>query len=335
MRPQRKTNEREESNMLNYDEFRKEVQSRVKEFMSEDFQNANITLHETLKNNSHERKGITVQREGISISPTIYLEEFYKSYENGKSMDDVLGKIGDFVEEVSYEEEPKEVYDLQDFSKMQDKVICKLINQKMNRRFLETVPWTKVNDLVEVYMVELDCHEGGSATMSITNSMQNRWEISTEKLHELALDNLSRMHPPVLSRMADVIEELLSGENPRDAKNLLGETKDASDFMYVLTNDIRSFGATTLQYPGVLDMVHDYLGNDFYVVPSSTHEVIIVPKEQSLSPKELGETIREINETQVEREEVLADHAYEYSGEDKKLTILKESMKQKEMDMVR
>lgn len=321
--------------MMNYDEFRKEVQSRVKEFMSEDFQNANITLHETLKNNSYERKGITVQREGISISPTIYLEEFYQSYENGKSMDDILGKIGDFVEEVSYKEEPEALDDLRDYSKLQDKVVCKLVNQKMNRRLLDNMPWTKVNDLAEVYMVELECHESETATMSITNSMLDDWGISKDELHNIAIGNSQRMHPPVLSRMSDVIEELLSGENPRDAKNLLGDTKDASDFMYVLTNDIRSFGAATLQYPEVLNQVRDYLGEDFYVIPSSIHESIIVPKDQSLSPKELGETIREINATQVDRAEVLADHAYEYSGEDKKLTIVKDSMKQKEMDMVR
>lgn len=321
--------------MLNYDEFRDEIQRRVKEFLPEEFQNANIFLHESLKNNSFERKGITIQREGISISPTIYMEEFYRFYENGKPMEDILKKVGSFIEEVSYDKDPKEVVDLKDFSKLQDKVICKLVNQKMNQRLLNTIPWTKVNDLAEVYMVELECHEGGSATMSITNSMQENWNIPTDELHYIAIENLQRMHPPVLARMSDVIHELLGEEDPRDAHNLLGDTKVEDDYMYVLTNDIRSFGAATLQYPEVLDKVRDYLESDFYVLPSSIHEVIIVPKDDRLSPRELGETIREINETQVEREEILADHAYEYTAEDRMLKISQETVKQREMEMER
>ena len=43
---------------------------------------------------------------------------------------------------------------------------------------------------------------------------------------------------------------------------------------------------------------------DNYLLPSSIHEMIIVPKDGNISPKELGEMVRNVNETEVAREEV-------------------------------
>ena len=48
------------------------------------------------------------------------------------------------------------------------------------------------------------------------------------------------------------------------------------------------------------------------MLPSSIHEVIITPDRHQFSYEELSAMVKEINETQVEAEEVLSDHAYYY-----------------------
>jgi hypothetical protein len=61
--------------------------------------------------------------------------------------------------------------------------------------------------------------------------------------------------------------------------------------------------------------------SDFYVFPSSIHELILVPTHDNKNSKEYSDMVREINVTQVAREEVLSDRVYYYSR-DKGLTVL-------------
>ena len=110
-------------------------------------------------------------------------------------------------------------------------------------------------------------------------------------------------------------------------ENLLEIGEDEKqDVMYVLTNSLRNYGAACLFYPHVLEMVGEMLKEDYYVLPSSVHEVIIVPESKALDADEMSEMVVEINETQVEPEEVLSDHAYFYQRDSKKLMARRNGM---------
>ena len=65
-------------------------------------------------------------------------------------------------------------------------------------------------------------------------------------------------------------------------------------------------------YPHVLEMIGEILKEDFYILPSSIHEMIILPKSREIAKEELDAMIQDINHTQVDTEEVLSDHAYLY-----------------------
>jgi hypothetical protein len=91
--------------------------------------------------------------------------------------------------------------------------------------------------------------------------------------------------------------------------------------MYVLSNPVRSFGAACIVYPEVLDMAGQVLGEDYYVLPSSVHEVVLVPVSKSMEPGEMDAMVMEINQTQVAEEEILSDHAYLYQRDAKSLVM--------------
>ena len=63
------------------------------------------------------------------------------------------------------------------------------------------------------------------------------------------------------------------------------------------------------------------LGADYYVLPSSVHEVMIVPDDGGFDSGELEEMVREINATQVAPEEVLSDHIYYYNCGEGRLLV--------------
>ena len=90
--------------------------------------------------------------------------------------------------------------------------------------------------------------------------------------------------------------------------------------MFVLTNSFRSLGAACILYDELLTQLGNFLKENYYILPSSIHEVIIIPESQAPNKDTLNEMVQEVNETQVEPEDVLSDHVYFYNCEKKELT---------------
>ena len=81
--------------------------------------------------------------------------------------------------------------------------------------------------------------------------------------------------------------------------------------MMVLSNQKNFFGASVILYSEQLRKVSEELGQDLYILPSSVHEVILLP-EAGQDPDALRATVKRVNETEVRREEVLTDSVYRY-----------------------
>ena len=60
------------------------------------------------------------------------------------------------------------------------------------------------------------------------------------------------------------------------------------------------------------------------------HELLIVPKSLEMNPKELGEMVRAINQSEVVKEDQLSDRVYTYDREAGKVLQVPESVKQKD-----
>ena len=94
----------------------------------------------------------------------------------------------------------------------------------------------------------------------------------------------------------------------------------AENRMFVLSNQYRHFGAACILYNRVLEDIGNQLNENFYILPSSIHEVIILPEGFSPCEEDLNEMIIDINQTQVSEEEILSNHAYYYDRTERKLT---------------
>ena len=58
---------------------------------------------------------------------------------------------------------------------------------------------------------------------------------------------------------------------------------------------------------------------DFYVLPSSVHETLIIPKDAGMELRDLEQMVQEVNQTQVAPQERLSDHVYEYDAKEHEL----------------
>lgn len=291
---------------MTYYQFVQEVETKIKEVIRDDIE---VCAHTAEKNNGIIRKGIMLSEQGINISPTIYLEEYYRQFQNGDSLDTIAEDIMRLYQEVRF----RKTWDtgkITAYEKVKDKIIYRLVNRQANEKLLKNVPYVPYLDLAIVFCVLLEVTRYGTATMAVSSEHARMWGVSREELLERASENTCRILPDDFSTMSRVIEEL-SGVSQEDGE----------EYMYVLSNRLRSHGAATILYNQRLEGIGIYLKSNYYVLPSSIHEVIIIPEDAAPGKEMLAQMVGEINRTQVACEEVLSDNVYYYDRQKKKLIL--------------
>ena len=199
---------------------------------------------------------------------------------------------------------------------------------------LEQVPHKEVADLSLLCYADLPVDQGGyNATFKITEQMLQKWNVDREELFQIASENTIPANEPVLQNLEEVTRQILMGGAAPE--NLLKKEFDFSNqevILLVLTNEKKNFGAAMMFEPKVMDRLSQSFPEGFYILPSSLHEVLILPDRGGISPKELGAMVREVNRSQVEKMEQLSDRVYHYDKEAQKIVEVPESIERgKEM----
>jgi hypothetical protein len=119
--------------------------------------------------------------------------------------------------------------------------------------------------------------------------------------------------------MDDIITEMMLNNEVEDWGDDGMKALSSGTPMYVLTNKTRIDGAACIVYPDLLDDFAYSIGSSFYVIPSSVHEVILVPAQGMDEAGELKRMIREVNDTQVKVEEILSYSLYYFDKDESKL----------------
>lgn len=293
---------------MTYHQFVHEVEMKVRSCVAD---NISVHVHIAVKNNSCERRGIMMAEKGINISPTIYLEDYYKDFLQGESLEQIAKQILHRYEEVRFHES-WEGASIQSFERIRHLIVYKVINKERNEEMLKEVPHKEVLDLAMVCYVLMKLNNGHMATMLVKKEHLKLWNVTEKEVFEEAKRNVKRLLPAKFSRMRDVLASMLEIQFDED---------DREDFMYVMSNEERSFGAACIFYEGVMEMVYAAIHENYYVIPSSVHEVIILPESMAPCKSEIEETVSEINQTQVEDEKVLSDKVYYYNGRNKQLSM--------------
>lgn len=258
------------------------------------------------KNNGITRTGIVVRREGTNACPVIYVDEFYREGITEKE----IREISDALYEEFFRREPEISADLSDFSefeKARKRLAFKLVSASRNSELLQKTPHKMFYNLAALfyYAVPDDAMPGlcpeESAAILINYHHIRQWGIEPEMLCEAALSNGPILLPGKIESMEEIIGGFMKEEG-------VGQRIP----MFVLSNVRKLFGAACVLYPGILKSFAMEKGQDFYLLPSSVHEMILVPADSDTDPETLCEIVTDINRTQVSPDEVLADSVYFY-----------------------
>jgi len=297
---------------MDYLTFINETASAVSLKMGEQ---AQVSLKTVTKNNNIKLDGITIQMDGENISPTIYLNDYYKRYLNENSIEN----IAEEVIEIYQENKVKNCINVDfftDYSNVEGKIAFKLIHFKENMEQLEGIPYIRFMDLAIVFYCLLSSEFLGNATILIHNSHKAMWGKTTEELYEAALANAQRILPVQIQNIEEILKQEL-GEEIEDV--LEWDLESPKIPMYVISNQDKINGAACILYKNVLKDFAQAIGSYLYILPSSIHEMIVVPKTSSTNPQDLSQIVKETNDNHVEREEILSYSVYEYKRKEDNL----------------
>ena len=274
---------------------------------------AEVTVDKVLKNNGTRLYGLTIKEKGSNLAPTIYLEGFYERYLEGEDISSIEKEILFIYKS----EKPAICFDtgfVKDWENVKRNVVCRVINCELNKEKLEGIPYFQFLDLAVTFSVLVET--GGlpcSGSFTIHNSHIMMWGVTADELYTVALENTRRLEKPEIIRLGDALmeivgKEVVSGE---------GYMPD----MYIFTNKKKLHGASCLLFTDMLQELADKIGSDLFIIPSSIHEAIIVPRTEEVDSSELDGMVNIVNAEQVQPEEILSDHVYKFTRETGKVTM--------------
>ena len=292
---------------MNYEEFKSNLLCELRGYFPED---VSFMEQKVVKNNGVELDAVAIREKGSFVSPNIYINGYYEEYMSDHL---TIGDIACKIHEIylsGAELKDIDIDDFLDFEKARQNIVFKLVNYEKNRERLKDMPYIRYLDLAIVFYYIFPEDKNELASVQITNSHIARWGTTIDEINEIAMRNTPSILQAEIKNIFDIMRSRMNMADLDECR------EDAENFpMYVITNSKGVNGAACLLYPGLLTNFSARFDCDMYIVPSSVHEIIMIPAEKISDCEKYDEMIRFVNETQLAETEVLSDHVYFYTRE--------------------
>ena len=325
---------------MNMKEFETKVEKALKDYEGGQ---SDVRISQVRKNNGILLTGVSLFREQSNITPTVYLDDYLKRYDEGESFGSVMNEIIRLLEE-SGEEKHFDVSSFLEWKRARNRIAYRLVNAEKNSELLKELPHILYLDMAIVFYYLLGEGDFGNASILIYNRHMEQWGVTREQLYAEAQENSRKLLPENLQSMKELMRDILLEDIRRKMKEIPGTEKESGECldllaqemlesvmegredipMYVLTSKAKYYGAACMLYPGVLHSFAAGLGKSLYILPSSIHEVILLGDTGMETAEQLREMVRQVNETQVAADEVLSDSVYYYDLRKEELLRIRE-----------
>ena len=309
---------------MTYRQFLETTKACIKNFLPESYQDKTAVIEPVMKNNGVVLQGLSVRNgETNKVEPVLYLEPFYKEYQDGRSLEDVWRKIAE-----QYDAAQKEVQNVSisiAYEKIKNGLFVSVCNAGQNAQRLQGIPHDIREDLALIYQSRIHLYDGQTGSMVINNRHLSHWGITKEQLQTDAWNNMKKMMPPVFLTMEETLgqlEEKYSYEELSQKKSKPIEEVETDAFLYVLTNKEAYSGAVYMFDDELMAEIAEKLDSNLVVLPSSVHEILILKEMEGMDPFELRMMVEEINRDVVQPEDKLSDEVYRYDKETHSLEVM-------------
>ncbi|MBR0341648.1 MAG: hypothetical protein IJH64_05305 [Oscillospiraceae bacterium] len=248
------------------------------------------------------------------VAPQIYITDLFREYEQGKDLMSIVNEAAASLE-ASRMHAP-EVPELS-HAFLEENLYLTVMNPEMNRQYLSETPYEYLEDMAVVPRVRLT----DEASFAVKDWMLGEYGFTREELFQAARANMENQEYQCFSLNSFVGDFTGTEIGP-----------GPSDGIYVLTNTSSIDGAAAILSEKAMKQAHDAVGEDFFILPSSRHEVLLVPRSSPLSVRELTDMVVTANRTVVEDKDLLSDHVYRYNSSQGSIRMIEPKEESKKID---
>lgn len=254
---------------------------------------------QAINRTGYEYTGLMIRKDGVP-TPVVNIDAIFDDYLIGKvSLDDcyktidrVLTTKPDGIDKTIILEWSKAKERL--FLRVFGKISADTIHRKIADLFL--VPYIQVDDK-------------GAALVRVTSQLLDLWGVSEDVVFVTAKENQESLRPAKIINLAEKLgmPSELGAELP----------------IFVISTD-SACGASAIFYEDMVDTLYEKIGEEFYILPSSIHEVIVLPKSMGHSVAELENMVATINAEEVDEDERLTNSIYTYDFTAREFQVVNE-----------
>ena len=287
---------------MNYTKFMSFVKSHITDYLPEEYKIAEVTLM-PVKKLDEEYIGLTVRKKEQISAPIVNMKLFFEKYQQEDELELVLNDIAELLQT-----EPPTILDpdlLSHYEKIKPLLFIRVSSAKKGEAIQNDSPYQMIGDLLITYHIYVSPGGDGWFSTRVTNEILKTLGVSKETLALDAYLNTPKLFTPKLESLLEAVT---------------GEKEDDPN-MLVVTNEDTAYGANALFIPGMMEDISTKLGGNFFAIPSSIHEFIVVVDDGRVTGMELKDMLKVANETVVRPEEILSYNLYHYDCETKELNI--------------
>ena len=297
---------------MEFNEFREKVKEALPDFLTDNLKNAEIKDTAVNKLQGESYSGISVTPEGSRVGVSINLEDAFLDYQTGSQFTSVMNRLADTIVGTLGEREQFDLRFLADYSAVKEMITVEVVGKDQNAEMLQSVPHQEMEDLAAVYRIDLGETENGNATVLITNEMLRNYGITPDQLHQDALDAAQHTMKYSIRSMDEVLAGMAQSMGIEQDQPVM-----FSSPLYVATTERDMFGAGVLAVPSFFEDTAEELGGNFYVLPSSVHEILLLSDRFAPGHQLLKEMVQDVNANEVDPKDRLSDNVYHYDAKER------------------
>ncbi|MGE9907038.1 DUF5688 family protein [Lachnospiraceae bacterium SGI.231] len=288
-----------------YDEFVDECKDRLQDYLKSQGEQVDVMYHSVRKINFQE-EALLVRYKGDQIAPVVYMSGRYIDYLSGREMSEIVKDIARDVQEAR-----KHQPDLSELTAewAYERLYLSVINAEKNEELLNSVPYRKMEDLACVAKFRLDTE----SSVLVNEDLCRKLRMTSEEVLAIAERNMVKngyQCEPLDLEIKRILKE--QGVSDREIEE--GMMKTQSSMMYVASTANHMEGAAVIASREAMHDFYEKIGESFYILPSSRHEVILLPDRCGLETADLAEMVKDVNRQVVDEKDVLSDHVYHFDG---------------------
>lgn len=270
---------------------------------------------ETINKIGGTREAISCKFPSENYAVILYPDDYQRLLDSGESMQDIGRYLSSQIEQ-RMTALPATPTTADDFKKG---LYIQVINADINRELLESLPHDSWEDMAAVVRYQIPDGENEISFLVTKNNMQ-QYQMSQGEVMEAAYKNTAAQEF-CLHKPEDIMREIMQEQNiPEEAIDLY--LSDTDSHLYVLTNKEQINGANALVCPEVLQNIYKEFGEPYYVLPSSTNELILAKDSSGLTQDELRQMVQQVNVSSVTPDVLLSYNLFHYDG--RKLSAVQE-----------